>query len=98
MRRCSHPSLTIAQHIRVLYLSRGEGYISRVSTVGQKRGVPGPVAFPLSLPGLDRASSVLPRGQRPGFSVAPHCRTKIQGRGWIHIQRVEIGRFRGGDG
>ncbi len=29
--------------------------------------MPGPVAFPLSLPGLDRASSVLPRGQRPGF-------------------------------
>ncbi len=37
---------------------------------GQKRAcqcVPGLVAFPLSLPGLDRASSVLPRGQRPGF-------------------------------
>ena len=29
--------------------------------------MPGPVAFPLSLPGLDRASSGLPRGQRPGF-------------------------------
>ncbi len=37
---------------------------------GQKRAcqcVPGPVAFPLSLPGLDRASSVLPWGQRSGF-------------------------------
>ncbi len=37
---------------------------------GQKRAcqcMPGPVAFPLSLPGLDRASSVLPQGQRPGF-------------------------------
>ncbi len=31
-----------------------------VSTVGPKAGVPGLVAFPLSLPGLDRASSVLP--------------------------------------
>jgi hypothetical protein len=29
--------------------------------------VPGPVAFPLSLPGLDRATPGLPRGQRPGF-------------------------------
>ena len=29
--------------------------------------MPGPVAFPLSLLGLDRASSGLPRGQRPGF-------------------------------
>ncbi len=36
---------------------------------GQKRCqcMPGPVAFPLSLSGLDCASSVLPRGQRPGF-------------------------------
>ncbi len=30
------------------------------------------------------------------WTVAPHCRTKIQGAGWIHIQGVEIGRFRGG--
>ncbi len=29
--------------------------------------LPGPVAFPLSLPGLDRTSLVLPQGQRPGF-------------------------------
>ncbi len=29
--------------------------------------MPGLVAFPLSLPGPDRASSVLPRGQQPGF-------------------------------
>ncbi len=31
--------------------------------------MPGPVTFPLSLPGLDHASSVLPQGQRPGFFV-----------------------------
>ncbi len=34
------------------------GLISRVSTVGPKAGVPVPVAFPLSLPKRDRASSV----------------------------------------
>ncbi len=32
------------------------------------RCVPGPVTFPLSLLGLDRASSGLPQGQRPGFT------------------------------
>ncbi len=39
--------------------------------------LPGPVAFPLSLPGLDRDSSVLHQGQPRGFR-----QTKTLGQSW----------------
>ncbi len=48
-----------------------QSHNSRVSTVGPKAGVPGPVAFPLSLPGLDHTSSVLPRVFWPDENLGP---------------------------
>ncbi len=40
-----------------LFFKWGLYIISRVSIAGPKAAVPGPVRFPLSLPGIDRACS-----------------------------------------